>query len=162
MWPLCIAFEQLFEIPLLMDFSCSEFPYLVRKDSFLLKSFEQAWLEMGQVLTPPQLLRCLLRGAGWQQLFATYLLMDFSCAEFPYLVLKFCGPPGLMVSFEKPRDRYSLQKVHYNYYQVVRDCEMNRYWELLRGMFQNIYHVEINKRYDNLRFFDMCEMWNKL
>ena len=49
MWPLCIAFEQLFEIPLLMDFSCSEFTYLVRKDSFLLKSFEQAWLEMGQV-----------------------------------------------------------------------------------------------------------------
>ena len=30
MWPVCIAFEQLFEISLSMDFSCSEFPYLVR------------------------------------------------------------------------------------------------------------------------------------
>ena len=68
----------------------------------------------------------------------------------------------LMMSFENPRDRFSLQKLHCNYSQVVRDCEMNRYGELLRGMFQIINHVEINKRYDNLRFFYMCEMWNKL
>ena len=68
----------------------------------------------------------------------------------------------LMLSLEDPRDRYSLQKLHYNYSHVIRDCEMNRYGELLREMFQSINHVEINKRYDNLRFFYMCEMWNKL